>query len=253
MKVPSATSFCLVTLLCALAAGKSVTAFLGTARTTHGRAFFAPGVVTKHRLGSSSTQRTAPFFAEEKTTEDTPVASVKGPSSTRSLFRVLDEAGLALKPKALKAKDRVGMETDTFRKVRYTIQSSVLFSLFILYRGYRGFFVILPAVFSQVHEKLTSIMDVSPFTPEDGGIVAADDLNPKTGKVRKRTTITVSILAAIVTLTYVLKGASLVFMKFLRTITRTSSVPTSFQAAADEVMSNEDKMLRITKVNGSTL
>jgi hypothetical protein len=65
------------------------------------------------------------------------------------------------------------------------------------------------------------------------------------GRARWRTTLTVSILAGIVTISYVLGGALRVATKFLRNLTKTSSVSGSFEAAVDEF---ENRMGRISKI-----
>jgi len=70
-----------------------------------------------------------------------------------------------------------------------------------------------------------------------------DDVDPLSGQVRLRTRIVVSVLSSLVVLSYVVSGAGKVFMKFLKTVTNTSSMKTSFEAAADEVIRNEDKLI----------
>lgn len=95
----------------------------------------------------------------------------------------------------------------------------------------------------------------SPFA-EIEPVVDKDDVNPKTGKLRLRTVATVSILASIVTLSYTLTGALRVLGSFVRSMTKTSSPSTSFLAAADEMETNESKIMSLTKrkrVNGEAL
>jgi hypothetical protein len=129
------------------------------------------------------------------------------------------------------------------------------------YRGYRGFFVILPAVFKEVYRKMEASVDFRVLDDDDDDNVNENvkkerseiDVNPQTGKVRWRTRITVSVLAGIVTLSYVVGGLARVFMKFIRTIVKTSSLSGSFLAAADEVESNEGRIMRIAnKKKGDT-
>jgi hypothetical protein len=169
-----------------------------------------------------------------------------------TLLEKLDEFGMGLKPKALKYKEKSaasGLETS--KKYLYKLQSSLLFVLFIFYRAYRGFFVILPAVFRETYRKMQQAVE-SPFNDDDDNNddIIRQDINPETGKVRFRTVFTITILSAILTMSYVIGGALRVIGKFFKTITSTSSMSKSFEAAADEVMTNEDKILRFTKKDG---
>jgi hypothetical protein len=65
-----------------------------------------------------------------------------------------------------------------------------------------------------------------------------------------RTKITVSLIATIVTISYVLGGALRMANQFFRTITKTSSVPKSFEAAADELAKHEDRINRSIDKDG---
>ncbi len=65
-----------------------------------------------------------------------------------------------------------------------------------------------------------------------------------------RTKITVSILTSVITVSYIVGGVLKMASKFLRTIAKTSDVPKSFGAAADEVMNIEGRIGRVGKVNG---
>ena len=171
---------------------------------------------------------------------------------TKNLLQRLDDAGMSLKPKALEAKEKVSVMRKPSKKLRYTLQSCTLFTLFILYRAYRGFFVILPAVFREVYATMEKTVE-TPFTDLEESnsavVVVANDINPKTGKVRWRTVMTVSVLAGIVTISYALSGAIQVVKSFLRTIFKTSSPSMSFLAAANEMETNESKIMNIAKKN----
>jgi len=91
-------------------------------------------------------------------------------------------------------------------------------------------------------------MKVAVVDPFDDEVVPMDqDLDPKTGRLRTRTKITVSILTSLVMVSYAISGAMRVFFKFVKTATRTNSIDTSFEAAVDEVILNEDKMMKLTK------
>jgi hypothetical protein len=160
-------------------------------------------------------------------------------NSSRSLLKLVDEAGQGLKPKAVKANAKAMLTDARGQKLIYVLQSCLLFSLFIVYRAYRGIFVILPAVFRQVYQKMENIVD-RPFD-DDSSVSAPKE--PST----LRTRITVSLVAGVVTISYVVAGAVGVLFKFIRTMTATSDVSGSFAAAADEQEQNEDKISRLTR------
>lgn len=165
-------------------------------------------------------------------------------SSAQSFLEKLDVEGLKLKPKAVAARDKAleVRKTDKVISFLYSAKACSLIALFIMYRAYRGFFVVLPAVFREVYKKLELAVD-NPFDPS---IELRDqDVDPKTGKLRGRSRIVVSLLAGMVTASYVVNGAFRVILKFIRSIIATSSVEKSFEAAADEVMMNEKQMMKL--------
>jgi hypothetical protein len=163
----------------------------------------------------------------------------------RSILQILDEAGQSLKPKAAKANEKANVAGKKGKKLLYILQTCFLYTLFIFYRAYRGVFVIVPAVFREVYRKMQNTVD-NPFDPTPTGSESSDR-DPQTGKVRWRTRITVSLLASVVTVSYVLSGALRVLAKLLRTMTTTSDVSGSFAAAADEQEKNEFQIARLGK------
>lgn len=72
------------------------------------------------------------------------------------------------------------------------------YTLFVIYRAYRGFFIIVPAVFKEVEASL-----------KKGMIEAENELNadvdPATGKLRPRSAIVITIGATMVTFAYSVK------------------------------------------------
>jgi hypothetical protein len=161
----------------------------------------------------------------------------------KTLVESLNEFGQSLKPKAEKASANSSQAETRSKKLRYALQSSCYYMLFILYRGYRGFFVLLPAVFRRVYAKLQAAMydDLALDTSVD-----APSVTPW------RTRMTVTVLATIVTFSYVLGGFLRVATKFFRTIAKTTSVPGSFEAAVEEFIQHEDKLSRIGKGDGNS-
>lgn len=171
-----------------------------------------------------------------------------------TLMERMDAAGQKLKPMAIDAKDQsVAAGEDKTRNALYTAKACALFGLFMLYRAYRGLFVLLPEVFRQTSAKLEKAVS-APFVDLDELDREMRDVNPDTGNIRWRTRFTVSILAVIVVAQYVISGAWIVLMKFMNTVKDTSSVKGSFEAAADEFLENEEKIKKMTEgkgVNGS--
>lgn len=161
--------------------------------------------------------------------------------TSKTLWEKLDSYGQSLKPRAMEKKGQLAIaETRSRRKLWLGFQACAYFSLFIAYRAYRGMFVLLPAVFREVYTKMETLD--SPFVDEPG----ETDVNPETGKLRWRTRITVSILAAMVTLTYMVGGMANVLAKFVKSLTQTSSPTSSFEAAADETTKYENKIEKMT-------
>jgi hypothetical protein len=167
----------------------------------------------------------------------------EGKEEGKSLVVLFNDWGQSFQSRAQKSSAKSYQAKTRSTKFICALQSSCYYILFILYRGYRGFFVILPVVFRRVYAKLETAMETD-LSLEDG-----TDHMSMAGSVSWRTRITVSVLATIVTFSYVLGGALRVATKFFRTVTKTSSVPQSFQAAADEIIEHEDRIRRIGNVD----
>lgn len=194
-------------------------------------------------------------------------------SSSASFLQSVDNFGMQLKPRALSAfeqslqysassstKNVNGTDTTEgaagggnigrVKSILCRIKANVLWMLYISYRGYRGFFVILPAVFREVYRQLEeSNLDMDVFDDgeeeEEKEYAVNADAEPQQQKwhpVKTRTRITISVLSGMLTLSYVISGALRVLGKFITTFTNTASVESSFEAAAHEVAVNEDKL-----------
>jgi hypothetical protein len=168
-----------------------------------------------------------------------------GTRSDKSIVTFLDDLGQSFKPRAQQAEARCDQAETRSKKIMYTLQSCCYYLLFILYRGYRGFFVLLPAVFRRVYAKLEKTMNSDLSLEDDTNTTATSDR-----PVSWRTKITVSLIATVVTISYVLGGALRVANLFFRTITKTNSVPKSFEAAANEFAEHEDRISRIIDKDG---
>ena len=178
-----------------------------------------------------------------------PATAPAAPSMT--LLQRVDAVGQNLKPLALTAKDQstAAAAEDKSKQIFYTLKSCVPFALFIAYRAYRGLFVLLPAVFRETYRKLEASAILAPFVSEADLDADRRDVNPETGRVRFRTRATVSVLSMMVTLTYVVSGAWRVLVKMMSTLADKGSLKNSFEAAADELLENEDMIKRSTNMD----
>ena len=128
--------------------------------------------------------------------------SLVGSSATSSLENIdmsgkIHVLGGKLKTTAVLAQLRFA-EARALMKPVHLVHCIVCYFLFVIYRAYRGFFVIIPAVFSQVKGRLRA------------GIVEAEtelnaDVDPFTGKLRRRSAILISFGALVVTALYSIK------------------------------------------------
>ncbi len=215
-------------------------------------AYSSPLFRTRSRIVVLEQQPTT-LFSSAPANNDEPINSepeaVSFPIKTekkksgKNLLEKLDYYGQSLKPRAMEKKGEVTHADTRKRKAWLGFQACTYFSLFIMYRAYRGFFVLLPAVFREVYTKMEKLD--SPFVDEPG----ETDVNPETGKLRWRTRITVSILAAMVTLTYMVGGIANVLAKFVKSLTQTTSPTSSFEAAADETTKYEAKIEKMTNAS----
>ena len=90
-------------------------------------------------------------------------------------MRAFDAGGLGLTARANAARDGAGLAPDGTRALALRCKFAGLLALFIVYRAYRGFFVVLPAVFSAVRARVregwveveeAATADVDPATGE---------------------------------------------------------------------------------------
>ena len=155
------------------------------------------------------------------------------PPSTSSLLQTIDSFGSKLKPWALRAHekslrrlatpdgvdDRGRTRNDRIRAVLYATLSNALWFLYILYRGYRGFFVLLPAVFREVSRTIRrSDLVVDAFDDDDQG-----------RPTKLRTRVTIAALSGALTLSYVISGACRVLgERPFVTVSSFATFPTDF-------------------------
>jgi hypothetical protein len=170
----------------------------------------------------------------------------------KTFWQTVDDVGLDLKPRAERANAKAALAESKARKLRYMAQACALYALFILYRAYRGFFVIIPIVFRETFRKLEAAVDEDPFGDweEESTTTSASSLNTTSSEdltFRWRTRITISALATVLTASYVLGGAIRVGTKLVRSLIRGSNLVRSFSDAADTQERNEDRILKRIK------
>ena len=186
-------------------------------------------------------------------------------TSTKSTFQMIDELAQQLKVSALQANAKAALYTTAatteigsssrfvFTKYRYYFQACVCYTLFLLYRAYRGFFIILPAVFRETFRKLQNAVDDTPFDDDNNDSVTPENpdrkasvsdgvIQPKPMTVRTR--ITISIISMFVLATYVMGGAIRVTTSFVKSIINGSSIVQSLQNAIQIQERNELTLLQ---------
>ena len=154
--------------------------------------------------------------------------------TTRSINSLLNELGLSFKARAEEYIRKSKEAQSKSKRFGFALVSTFYFSLFLLYRAYRGFFVLLPEVFRRVYDKLESTVGVD-LSLEDNQVAGARS-------VTWQTKLTVFILAAVVTCSYFVGGIFRIASKFIASIGSTSSVPESFGAAAREAVDHETRI-----------
>jgi len=170
-------------------------------------------------------------------------------SNEKSLLTLVNEIGNNFKTMAQRSTAKGYECEDQYKKIIFAAKACVYYTLFIFYRSYRGFFVLLPATFQRVYRNMEAAMNTGNLSLDEIGFSRnGEDVTSSSSKWR--TKFTVSILTSVVTISYVVGGVLKMASKFLRTIAKTSDVAKSFGAAADEVMDFEGRISRVGKVNG---
>jgi hypothetical protein len=126
-------------------------------------------------------------------------------STEKSLLVLVNEIGNNFRAMAQKSTKKGYESEDQFKKILHAAKACVYYSLFIVYRTYRGFFVLLPATFRQVYGKMEAAMNTGNLSLEEIGFdESGKDVARNTSKWR--TKVTVSILTSVVTISYSWRG-----------------------------------------------
>lgn len=129
----------------------------------------------------------------------------------------IHEVGMGLKARGLAYRDRMRTTKGLMPKTALATASTANFAGFIVYRAYRGFFVILPAVFSEVKQKLER--------RELWTLDVTDDINPDTGKLKARSAILMNIGATVYTLMFLVQTAVAAIVALLLKVWPNKSPP----------------------------
>ena len=171
-----------------------------------------------------------------------------------NLFASFDRWGLSLKSRAISARAHAATAPTPLTKLLRTLQFCSLTTLFIAYRAYRGFFKILPAVFTQVRDKLAATIDYRPFEDDElagtvdvtkSRVLGAQQPESAVTSAKPKATLTVTLLALVLTFSYAVRGLFGVTFSMLKAALRGKDIKVGFEAAADEVMRNEDRVMRM--------
>lgn len=164
-------------------------------------------------------------------------------SNNKSLLTLLNEVGEKFKTMAQKSTAKGIESKKQSTKILYAAKACLFYTLFIIYRTYRGFFVLLPATVRQVYHQMEVVMNTGNLD-----MIENDDTDTTTVKENSwRTKITVSLLTSVVTVSYICGGVLKLISKFIRTMLKTSNVTKSFEAAADEMGNFEGRISRVGK------
>mmetsp|Transcript_15409 Transcript_15409/g.31601 ORF Transcript_15409/g.31601 Transcript_15409/m.31601 type:complete len:318 (+) Transcript_15409:113-1066(+) len=182
-------------------------------------------------------------------TTTTTTKSTTSTDTGKSLLVLLNEIGNNFQGMAQKSTAKGYQCENQYAKILHASKACVYYSLFIIYRAYRGFFVLLPATFRQVYQQMEAAMNTGNLSMEEAGFTEdGEEYVSNSSKVR--TKATVAVLTSVVTVSYVIGGFLKMASKFVRTIAKTSDVPKSFGAAADEMSNFEGRISRVGKING---
>ena len=125
-----------------------------------------------------------------------------------SLNARINAWGLALKQKGVASRDDFLEASAPVDKAKSLAAAGALFGVFVAYRAYRGFFVVLPAVFTEVRDKMRT------------GVLPAEverDIDPKTGELRARSALLMNLGACVFTAVLLIRtlfdGLAVVFSK----------------------------------------
>ena len=110
-------------------------------------------------------------------------------SDKPSLFARFNNFGLSLKDRS--RRQREALKGAGLMKLPRGAYVAALSLAFVAYRAYRGFFVVLPAVYAEVYAQ--ALAQATEEHVSIRGVEVADDIDPKTGKLRLRSRVVMNV------------------------------------------------------------
>lgn len=162
--------------------------------------------------------------------------------SVKSVASRLDKIGSSLKPKARQASVMYTASTAKGQRIKYFLKTWAFYSLYLLYQALRGVVAVMPAVYLQLYAKFANVVEY-PFA-EDNSVIMRD-VDPETGNLRWRTRVTVGLLAAVLSASYIVMGAMRVLWAMGQSLRQTRSLIDAMTVAVDKQEENEIKMQRL--------
>ena len=106
-----------------------------------------------------------------------------------SIFARLNNFGLSLKDRS--QRQREALKGAGLMKLPRGVYVAALSLAFVGYRAYRGFFVVLPAVYGEVYAQ--ALAQATEEHVSIRGVEVADDIDPTTGKLRLRSRVVMNV------------------------------------------------------------
>ena len=107
-----------------------------------------------------------------------------------SIFARFNNFGLSLKDRSRRQREAL-KGANLLLKLPRGAYVAVLSLAFVAYRAYRGFFVVLPAVYGEVYAQ--ALAQATEEHVSIRGVEVADDIDPKTGKLRMRSRVVMNV------------------------------------------------------------
>ena len=107
-----------------------------------------------------------------------------------SLIARFNNFGLSLKDRSRRQREAL-KGANLMMKLPRGAYVAALSLAFVAYRAYRGFFVVLPAVYGEVYAQ--ALAQATEEHVSIRGVEVADDIDPKTGKLRMRSRVVMNV------------------------------------------------------------
>ena len=117
-------------------------------------------------------------------------AADAAPADKPSLVARFNNFGLSLKDRSRRQREAL-KGANLLLKLPRGAYVAALSLAFVAYRAYRGFFVVLPAVYGEVYAQ--ALAQATEEHVSIRGVEVADDIDPKTGKLRMRSRVVMNV------------------------------------------------------------